>query len=146
MNNGDKEDRRGTKLVENPNFTPVERRGRPKKYPDVSTTHETVINPYTEREIKTNTLYFRKLANQYGYDNLKNKILMHVPDPNNPNKSIVKNDEKFNSYLERGYVYNERENSFIKPSKITQHAFDGEVQSHELAKVDKNALKLQMEK
>src|SRR6267154_2694202 len=146
MNNGDKEDRRGTKLVENPNFTPVERIGRPKEYPDVLTTHETVINPDTEREIKTNTLNFRKLAKKNGNSKSRNKFLMHVPDPNNPNKNIVKNDEKFDSYLDRGYVYNEQENSFIKPSKKTQHAFDGEVQSHELAIVDKTDLIVQMEK
>src|SRR5437867_8375075 len=111
--------RRGTKLIEHPNFTPVvvEKGGRPKKYHDVTTTHEKVKNPETGREIKTNTLNFRKLANRYGYSSAKNKILMHVPDPNNSNKSIVKNDAKFDNYLERGYVYNEQDNSFIKPSK-----------------------------
>src|SRR5437867_8054589 len=100
---GYKLNRRGTKLIEHPNFTLaiVERRGRPKKYPDVSTTHEKVINPDTGREIKTNTLNFRKLANRYGYSSIKNKILMHVADPNNQNKSMVKNDEKFSNYLDR---------------------------------------------
>src|SRR3989442_3118419 len=144
---GYKLNRRGTKLIEHPNFTPVvvEKRGRPKKYPDVSTTHEKVENPDTGREIKTNTLYVRKLANRYGYSNSKNKILMHVADPNNPNKSIVKNDEKFDNYLELGYVYNEQDNSFIKPSKKTKNVFEGEVQSHEFAIVNKNDPVVQME-
>src|SRR5437867_4592626 len=148
VNNGYKLNSQGTQLVENSNFTPVvvvKKRGRPKKYPDVSTTHETVNNPETGRAIKTNTLNFRKLANRYGYSNSKNKILMHVPDPNNPNKSIVKNDEKFDNYLERGYVYNEQDNSFIKPSKKTKNAFEGEVQSHEFAIVNKNDPVVQME-
>src|SRR5437867_2095458 len=147
VNNGYKLNSQGTQLIEHPNFTPVvaEKRGRPKKYPDVSTTHETVNNPETGRAIKTNTLNFRKLANRYGYSNSKNKILMHVPDPNNPNKSIVKNDEKFDNYLERGYVYNEQDNSFIKPSKKTKNGFEGEVQSHEFAIVNKNDPELQME-
>src|SRR6267154_719614 len=146
INNGYKLNRRGTKLIENPNFTPVERRGRPKKYPDVSTTHEKVKNPETGREIKTNTLNFRKLAKKYGYSKSRNKFLMHVPDSNNRNKSIIKNDEKFDSYLERGYVYNEQDNSFVKPSKKTQHACYGELQSHDLAIVHKTNLKLQMKK
>src|SRR5437867_8820006 len=147
VNNGYKLNSQGTQLIENSNFTPVvvKKRGRPKKYPDVSTTHETVNNPETGRAIKTNTLNFRKLANRYGYSNSKNKILMHVPDPNNPNKSIVKNDEKFDHYLERGYVYNEQDNSFIKPSKKTKSSFEGEVQSHEFAIVNKNDPELQME-
>src|SRR5206468_1027855 len=88
INIGYKLNHDGTALIENLNFTPVvvvERRGRPKKYPDVSTTHEKVKNPETGREIKTNTLNFRKLANKYGYSNSKNEILTHVPDPNNPN-------------------------------------------------------------
>ena len=52
IKNGYKLNRAGTKLVENRNFTPVvvERRGRPKKYPDVTTTHEKVQNPDTKRE------------------------------------------------------------------------------------------------
>src|SRR3989442_425611 len=70
---------------------------------------------------------------------------MHVPDPNNPNKSIVKNDEKFDNYLDRGYVYNEQDNSFIKPSKKTKNAFEGEVQSHEFAIVNKNDPVVQLE-
>src|SRR3989442_6250346 len=102
VNNGYKLNRRGTKLIRNTNFTPaiIERRGRPKKYPDVSTTHEKVINPDTGKDIKTNTLNFRKLANRYGYSSTKHKILIHVADTNNPNKSIVKNDEKFSNYLD----------------------------------------------
>src|SRR5437867_2431676 len=147
VNNGYKLNSQGTELIENQNFTSVvvERRGRPKKYPDVSTTHERVNNPETGREIKTNTLNFRKLANRYGYSSTKNKILMHVADPNNPNKSIVKNDEKFSNYLDRGYVYNEEDNSFIKPSKKTKNAFEGEVQSHEFTIIDKNDPVVQME-
>src|SRR3989442_11735131 len=147
VNNGYKLNSQGTELIRNTNFTPavVEIRGRPKKYPDVATTHEKVKNPDNGREIKTNTLYFRKLANKYGYSNSKNEILMHVPDPNNPNKSIVKNDEKFDHYLERGYVYNEQDNSFIKPSKKTNNAYEGEVQSHEFAIVNKNDPVVQME-
>ena len=68
---GYKLNHRGTKLIEHPNLTPVvfKKGGRPKKYPDVTTTHEKVINPDTERLIKTNTLYFRKLAKRYGYSN-----------------------------------------------------------------------------
>src|ERR1700759_2900443 len=148
INNGYKLNRKGTSLIENLNFTPivVERRGRHKKYPDVTTTHNKVKNPETGREIKTNTLYFRQLVYKYGYSNSKNEILMHVPDPNNLNKSIVKNDEKFNKYLERGYVFNEQDNSFVKPSKKTKEAFEGEVQSHELAIIDKNDPMVQMKK
>src|SRR2546425_4298878 len=71
---------------------------------------------------------------------------MHVPDPNNSNKSIVKNDTKFDNYLERGYVYNEQDNSFIKPSKKTENRFDGEAQSYEFAIVNKNDPVVQMEK
>src|SRR2546425_12468439 len=76
IKNGYKLNPQGTKLIEIVNFTGVviERRGRPKKYPDVSTTHEKVENPETRREIKTNTLYFRKLANRYGYSSTKTKF------------------------------------------------------------------------
>src|SRR5206468_7075244 len=145
INNGYKLNRAGTRLIENPNFVAVERRGRPKKYPDVTTTHEKVRNPDTKRFIKTNTLNFRKLAQKYGYDKSKNKILLHVPDPNKPNKSIVKYDKKFNNYLKRGYIYNENDNSFIKPSTKTKEAFEGEIQSHELAIVNKEDPEIQME-
>ena len=146
IKNGYKLNRAGTKLIVNPNFVAVERRGRPKKYPDVITTHEKVQNPDTKRLIKTNTLNFRKLAQKYGYDKSKNKILMHVPDPNKPNKNIVKYDEKFNNYCKRGYIYSENDNSFIKPSTKTKEAFEGEAQSHELAIVDKEDPEIQMEK
>src|SRR5206468_1642273 len=146
IKNGYKLNRAGTKLIVNPNFVAVERRGRPKKYPDVITTHEKVQNPDTKRFIKTNTLNFRKLAQKYGYDKSKNQFLLHVPDPNKPNKSIVKYDEKFNNYLKRGYIYSENDNSFIKSSTKTIEAFEGEAQSHELAIVNKEDPEIQMEK
>ena len=146
IKNGYKLNRAGTELIRNPNFVAVERRGRPKKYPDVITTHEKVKNPDTKRFIKTNTLNFRKLAQKYGYDKSKNKIFMHVPDPNKPNKSIVKYDDKFNNYLKRGYIYSENDSSFIKPSTKTKEAIEGEAQSHELAIIDKEDPEIQMEK
>jgi len=48
--------------------------------------------------------------------------------------------------LKRGYVFDELENSFVKPSKKTNEAFEGEVRSHELAIIDKNDPLVQMEK
>src|SRR3989442_2412159 len=60
--------------------------------------------------------------------------------------SEEKSDETFELFaLDRGYVYNEKDNSFIKPSKTTKHAFEGEVQSHEFAIIDKNDPVVQME-
>src|ERR1700759_3474742 len=69
INEGYKLNGKGTRLIENRNYTPVvvERRERPKKYPDVTTTHNKVTNSETGREIKTNTLTFRKLVDKYGY-------------------------------------------------------------------------------
>jgi len=66
------------------------KKGRPKKHSGVPTAHEKVKNPETGRQIRTNILYFGKLAEKYGYNYSKNEILMHVPDPNNLIKSIVK--------------------------------------------------------
>ena len=118
------------------------KRGRPPKYP--ASSHQTVINPDSKREIKTNTALFRILERKYGYDNSKNVFLMYVPDPKNPNESIVKYDDKFNKYLKRGYIYNENNNSIIIPSQKTKEAFDGEVQSHGLLIVDKLDVEKQM--
>ena len=144
INSGYKLNRKGTKLIENQNFTHVERRGRPKKYLDVTTTHETVKNPKTGRMIKTNTLYFRKIVKEYGYNESKNKILMHISDPKNPDRKIVKNDETFNRYIDRGYIYDKKKNSLIIPSKITKKALDGEVKSYEFSIVNKNDPLVQM--
>src|SRR5437899_3196718 len=68
----------------------------------------------------------------------------------NPNRRRVRNPNgrliDFEGIQYNKYVYNEQDNSFVKPSKITKDAFDGEAQSHELAIIDKNNLEVQMEK
>ena len=121
------------------------KRGRPSKYPaSPLSSHQTVINPDSKRVIKTNTAYFKNLVKKYGYDNSRNQFLLHVPDPNNSDKTIVKNGEKFNKYMQRGYIYNNKDNSLINPSQKTKEAFYGEVQSHKLLILDKHDVEKQM--
>jgi hypothetical protein len=126
------------KLIIDENYTPQEvikrPRGRPKTA--ILSYYEKVKNPESGRLIKTNTQYFRKLAKKYDYDEVKNEFLMHVLDPKNPNKKLVKNDETFNKYTKRGYIYDKKENSFIIPSKRTKKALDGEVKSYEFSIVN----------
>ena len=71
---------------------------------------------------------------------------MRVPDPNNKNESMVKNGKKFSNYQKRGYIFNEQDNSFVKPSKKTKEAFESAAQSHELKIIDKNDPIIQMER
>ena len=69
-----------TNLVIDTNFNPqtvtTRQRGRPKSV--ITTGYEKVKIPDSGREIKTNTQYFRKPVNKYGYDKENNRFLMYI--------------------------------------------------------------------
>src|SRR2546426_1001819 len=136
-----------TKLVFDRNFNPetvvTRKRGRPKSV--ITTGYKKVKNPDSGREIKTNTQYFRKLVNKYGYDKENNRFLMYITDPRNADRKIVKNDETFKKYTEKhGYIYDEKENSFSIPSQKSAEALNSGMKCYELKIVNKDDPLVQM--
>ena len=100
----------GSELIIDGSFTVDRIKRRPKGRPKITivSDYEKVRNPESGRLIKTNTPYFRKLVKKYDYDEVGKKFLLHVTDPKNPKIKLVKNAETFNSYLDRGYIYDKR--------------------------------------
>src|SRR2546426_6560763 len=136
-----------SKLVFDTNFKPetvvTRKRGRPKSV--ITTGYEKVKNPDSGREILTNTQYFRKLANKYGYDKENNRFLMYVTDPRNADRKIVKNHKTFKKYTEKhGYIYDEKENSFSIPSQKSAEALNSGMKCYELKIVNKDDPFVQM--
>src|SRR5207245_3640236 len=136
-----------TRLVFDRNFNPetvvTRKRGRPKSV--ITTGYEKVKNPDSGREIKTNTQYFRKLANKYGYDKENNRFLMYITDPRNADRKIVKNDETFKKYTEKhGYIYDKKENSFSIQSQKSAEALNSGMKCYELKIVNKDDPFVQM--
>ena len=130
-----------TKLVIDNNFNPetvvIRQRGRPKSV--ITSGYEKVKNPDSGREIKTNTQYFRKLANKYGYDKENNIFLMYIIDPRNADRKIVKHDETFKKYVEKhGYIYDQKDNSFSIPSQKSADALNSGMKAYELKIVNKD--------
>src|SRR2546426_12397656 len=61
---------------------------------------------------------------------------MYLTDPRNAERKIIRNDETFNRYLNRGWIYDRNENSFIKPSKKSAEALNSEMKAYELKVVN----------
>ena len=80
---------RTQKHINKENETGIRIVRRPRIYP--ISNFDVIINPVTKRSIKINGQTFRNLRKKYDYDEVRNKFLMHVLDPKNQNKKLVKN-------------------------------------------------------
>ena len=149
LRRGYKLNRSGTKLIKDATFNgdrnaPLPR-GRPRGKAKVVPVSERVINPVTKRSIKIGGPTFRKIENNFFFDEAERKFLDAVVDPKMDGK--VKLNSDIFKYREKcGYIYNKLDNTLTKPSHKSSGAFDNSMVDHDLAIVSQSDPIVQMQK
>ena len=111
-------------------------RGRPKGSKSRLSSKEKVYNPLTNRNIIKNGRPFKELLKRYKYDANKNEFVTHVKDPKNENILIAINNNDFNRYIGKGYIYNRLDNILIPSSRKSENAFQNAITTYDLTIVN----------
>ena len=97
-----------------------------------------VKNPDTGRDIVVNGLTFRKLSKKYFYDEMNNEFIVHITNPKDSSSKLIRGDDKFNNYINHGYIYDKKQNQLINPSEKGEKAFGNGVVEYKLRIFDEH--------